>query len=122
MIEFKCHYDGTSIVLDEPVKLPVNTPLIAKVDDELVQPKTVEERPQRIFGQFRGLMSMSPDFNDELVLTVKDTKSGTIESSISDEANQSNTAKRVWGQFAGMGWMSEDFNDPLPDSFWDGEE
>ncbi|MEI6233235.1 MAG: hypothetical protein WCT04_09290 [Planctomycetota bacterium] len=66
MIEFKFHYDGTSIVLDEPVMLPLNTPLVAKVDAPLSTVNDPIVKPTRVWGQFRGLMSMSPDFNDEL--------------------------------------------------------
>ncbi len=40
------HYDGTKVVLDEPVTLPVNTPL------EIVVPDSLEESTQLREGTF----------------------------------------------------------------------
>ena len=42
MSTIRCHYDGKFIVPDEPVDLPVNTPLLIRVDPGVVfvEPKS----------------------------------------------------------------------------------
>jgi hypothetical protein len=59
-IRVKAHYDGQSLVLDEPVDLPVNEPLqvTVRVSLEAIDNRTIEERLEamrRVKGIIKGV-------------------------------------------------------------------
>jgi len=67
VIKLKAHYDGNSIILDEQVSsLPLNVPMEISIDVPVEGIGESVRKPKRVWGQFRGMMKMSPDFNDEL--------------------------------------------------------
>jgi antitoxin (DNA-binding transcriptional repressor) of toxin-antitoxin stability system len=65
MPPIKGHFDGTSIVLDEPASLAVGQPVQVVVEGPLVPEAGQQPRPSR-FGFAKGTFEMSDDFNDPL--------------------------------------------------------
>ena len=59
----KAHFDGKTIVLDEPATLA-----IGQVVTVLVEPAPVEDRPARksMAGFAKGMFEMRDDFNEPL--------------------------------------------------------
>ena len=62
----KVHFDGKALVLDEPVDLPVNVPLVADVKEPVVQTNDAVVKRKRVWGQFGDKIWISPDFDDPL--------------------------------------------------------
>ena len=67
---FKAHYDGKTIVPDEPIELPINQPLTLHVETEIMAVNSITGSQLAESG-FAGLWKDRKDINDSVEFASK---------------------------------------------------
>ncbi len=66
VITFKAHYDGKTLVLEEPASLPIDVSMDFSVDVPSQPENKPKEKRKRVWGQFKDQIRISSDFDSPL--------------------------------------------------------
>jgi hypothetical protein len=66
MPSFKGHFDGTSVVLDEPAALEVGQAVRVEVEEPAPAAEPAQQPRRTLTGFAKGWFEMSDDFNDPI--------------------------------------------------------